>query len=82
MSGEMRSIPQRINDFLVRREGRMYCDNCIQERLGLRWRQQVQLITAVLAVTDSFERNVGECCTCHQVKQVVQAVARSAKLHT
>jgi hypothetical protein len=51
----------------------MYCDTCIQERLGLKWRQQVQLITATLAVTESFKRDLGQCCTCHEVKQVIQA---------
>jgi hypothetical protein len=69
-----RSVPQKISDFLVRRQNRMYCDTCIQERLGLKWRQQVQLITATLAVTDSFKRDLGQCCTCHEEKQVIQAV--------
>jgi hypothetical protein len=72
-----RTVPQKVNDFLVRRQNRLYCDACIQERLGLKWRQQVQLITATLAVTDSFKRCLGLCSTCHEVKQVVQAVARS-----
>jgi hypothetical protein len=52
----------------------MYCDTCIQERLGLKWRQQVQLITATLAVTDAFKRDLGQCCTCQEAKQVIQAV--------
>jgi hypothetical protein len=52
--GDARSVPQRIKDFLVRRQGRMYCDTCIQERLGLKWRQQVQVITATLSITESF----------------------------
>jgi hypothetical protein len=51
----------------------MYCDSCIQERLGLKWRQQVQLITATLAVTDSFKRDIGRCSTCQEVKQVIKA---------
>jgi hypothetical protein len=69
-----RTVPQKINDFLVRRPGRVFCDTCIQERLGLKWRQQVQLITATLAVTDAFKRDLGPCCTCNEVKQVIQAV--------
>jgi hypothetical protein len=80
MNGPMngRTVPQKINDFLVRRPGRMFCDTCIQERLGLKWRQQVQLITATLAVTEAFNRDQGHCCTCSEVKQVIQAVtARS-----
>ena len=70
-----RPVPEKISDFLVRRQGRMYCDTCIQERLGLKWRQQVQLITATLAVTESFKREVGRCCTCGDAKQVIQALA-------
>jgi hypothetical protein len=41
--------------------------------LGLRWRQQVQLVTATLAVTSSFERKQARCCTCDEVKQVTSA---------
>jgi hypothetical protein len=68
-----RSVPEKVSDFLVRCSGRKYCDSCIQERLGLRWRQQVQLITATLAVTTSFERELGQCCICDEKKQVIYA---------
>ena len=69
-----RFIPERIRDFLLQRPGRRYCDSCIQERLGLRWRQQVQLVTATLAVTRSFERDRSTCCTCNEEKHVIAAV--------
>ncbi len=69
-----RSVPEKISDFLIRRQGGTYCDTCIQERLGLKWRQQVQLITATLAVTECFKRELGRCRTCDDVKQVIQAV--------
>jgi len=58
----------------MQRQGRVYCDACIQERLGLKWRQQVQLIAATLAVTGLFERDVTSCCTCHETKQGTSAV--------
>ena len=74
-----RTVPQKINDFLVRRQGRMFCDTCIQERLGLKWRQQVQLITATLAVTEAFRRDLGQCGTCNEVKQVIHAVRASER---
>jgi hypothetical protein len=73
----MRSVPKRISDFLVERQGRMYCDTCIQERLGLRWRQQVQLISATLAVTDLFQRETGRCCVCEEIKQVTWSIKPS-----
>jgi hypothetical protein len=69
-----RFIPEKIRDFLTERPGRRYCDSCIQERLGLRWRQQVQLVTATLAVTRSFKRDRSMCCTCNEEKQVIAAV--------
>jgi hypothetical protein len=52
----------------------MYCDACIQERLGLKWRQQVQLITLTLSCTERFVREQAPCCTCHESKQVITAV--------
>jgi hypothetical protein len=69
-----RFIPEKIRDFLNERPGRPYCDTCIQERLGLRWRQQVQLVTATLAVTRFFTRERSECCTCHEEKRVISSV--------
>jgi len=68
------TVPQKINDFLLQRQERMYCDTCIQERLGLKWRQQVQLITATLAVTSGFRREFNKCCTCEEIKQVTHAI--------
>jgi hypothetical protein len=76
MSG--RSVPQRISDFLVQHEFKMYCDTCVQERLGLKWRQQVQLVTATLAVTDTFERALDRCSACQEVKQVIKVARNSA----
>jgi len=68
------SLPEKISAFLVRRPGRMYCDTCIQERLGLRWRQQVQLVTATLAVTNGYARQLNLCCRCQMRRQVTLAV--------
>ena len=68
------NIPGKIHDFLMARAKRAYCDGCIQERLGLKWRQQVQLVTSTLAVTQSFAREHGVCCNCQEQKQVVRAL--------
>jgi hypothetical protein len=65
-----RSVPKKVSEFLVKCSGRKYCDACIQERLGFKWRQQVQLVTATLAVTPLFQREMGLCCTCNETKQV------------
>lgn len=69
-----RSVPERVRDFLAQRLGRMYCDACIQERLGLKWRQQVQLVTSTLACTTDFDREQDLCCTCNETKHVIFAV--------
>ena len=74
----VRTVPKPINDFLVEREGRSYCGACIQERLGLKWRQQVQLITATLAVTGDFERDLDRCSTCQDTKQVIMACIQAS----
>jgi hypothetical protein len=73
--GPTRTVPERIAEFLVGREGNTFCDQCIQDELGLKWRQQVQLVTATLAVTRLFRRDSGECQSCHQFKQVIRHVA-------
>src|SRR5580704_6492907 len=72
------TLPRRISEFLSQRQERMYCDTCIQERLGLKWRQQVQLITATLAVTSGFQREFNKCCTCEELKQVTHAVGNQS----
>jgi hypothetical protein len=70
---DRRSIPARVRDFLRDRPGRIYCDTCIQERLGLKWRQQAQLITATLGVTSEFDRGRWVCSTCNQTKFGISA---------
>ncbi len=69
------TVPERVKDFLATHEGEMFCDSCIQENLGLKWRQQVQLITATLGVTRDFKRDLAQCCGCEEVKQATQAIA-------
>jgi hypothetical protein len=69
-----RRTPEKVRDFLQARRGRSYCDECIQIRMGLRWRQQVQLITATLSVTRSFERSQDICCYCNERKHVICAL--------
>ena len=70
------TVPERVKDFIVQAGSAAYCDGCIQDRLGLKWRQQVQLITATLAVTDSFRREPGSCSGCGESKQIIHAVNR------
>ncbi len=72
MSAWARTVPKRINDFLVeRRDALLRCLHPGTARVE--WRQQVQLITATLAVTNGFERSLDRCCTCQDTKQVILA---------
>jgi Domain of unknown function (DUF4118) len=71
------TVPERVKEFIIHSDGATFCDGCIQDRLGLKWRQQVQLITATLAVTDSFARAPGHCSSCAELKQVIRAVGRN-----
>jgi Domain of unknown function (DUF4118) len=73
-AGPTRTVPERIAEFLVGHERAMYCDQCIQDQLGLKWRQQVQLVTATLAVTNLFQRDSGQCQNCKQLKHVIRHV--------
>jgi hypothetical protein len=77
-----RTVPRKVSEFLTQRQGRTYCDICIQERLGLKWRQQVQLITATLACTEVFARELGPCCICNETKQVISAVKNTPTQQT
>jgi Domain of unknown function (DUF4118) len=74
LAGRSGTVPARVREFLVRSPDAIYCDGCIQESLGLKWRQQVQLITATLAVTELFTRGAGECCVCKELKHVIRMV--------
>jgi hypothetical protein len=73
------TVPGRVKEFIVHSGGATFCDGCIQDRLGLKWRQQVQLITATLAVTDAFRREQGRCFACDELKQVIQAVGHDER---
>ncbi|HEX3505551.1 MAG TPA: hypothetical protein VHU22_19380 [Xanthobacteraceae bacterium] len=76
------SLPEKISSFLTNRRGRRYCDTCIQERLGLKWRQQVQLVTATLAVTNGYVRELDRCCICQIDRQVTSAASDCSQAAT
>jgi hypothetical protein len=76
------TLPEKISNFLNNRRGRRYCDTCIQERLGLKWRQQVQLVTATLAVTYGYAREFDRCCVCQIERQVTSATSDSSRRET
>jgi len=58
------TIPERIKNFLRKREGTRYCDDCLAERLGLPKRQEAQQATSSFAGTGDFIRSKGLCFVC------------------
>lgn len=67
------TVPEQIFNFL-KDERFAYCDDCIQSELKLARRQQVQQVTATLALTKSFTRKIGDCVNCFaEGKMVIRA---------
>jgi hypothetical protein len=70
------TIPERVRDFLVDHRPDCFCDDCIQERLSLKRRQEVAPVTKTLGLTPGFIRGAGLCvsCTRTRTKLGIQAV--------
>ena len=66
------SVPEKVTRFLIVRPDQLYCDSCVQQSLDMKWRQQVQLVTATLATTGLFKRENAQCSVCSEVKQVTR----------
>ncbi len=58
------TVPERVVDFLRKRKGSSFCDDCIAEQLKLKKRQEVQPITATLALCSDFSRDKDICSSC------------------
>jgi hypothetical protein len=66
------TVPQRITGFLRANPRKLFCDDCIANRLKLAHRQQAQQATVGLATVD-FPRHMGTCFDCGGIKQVIQS---------
>jgi hypothetical protein len=58
------SIPQRIVDFLRQHQGSYFCDDCVAIDLKMKQRQEVQTVTATLALCSGYLRIDGHCSEC------------------
>jgi hypothetical protein len=67
------SVPKAIFDYLRAGDVGAVCDDCIQATLNLRHRQQVQQVTATLALTKEFDRRKDWCFICNCEKQTISA---------
>ena len=72
------SVPEKVARFLIVRPDQVYCDGCVQQSLNMKWRQQVQLVTATLAATGLFKRENAQCSVCNEVKQVTRVCSNSS----
>ena len=70
------SVPEQISHFLSQNANNGYCDACIQEKLRLKRRQQVELVTATLRITGEFDQGIKRCESCGEVKDVTQLSAQ------
>nr|QDF39074.1 hypothetical protein FJN17_16770 [Bradyrhizobium symbiodeficiens] len=75
------SVPKQIFDFLLH-DGGAYCDACIQAQLNLPRRQQVQQVTATLALTNQFVRQKDACYRCSDERQIIYAKSRPRRIRT
>ena len=56
--------PERIYEFLTKKKGSFFCDDCLMKEVGLKQRQQVQPVTDTLWLTPGFERQRQRgCCS-------------------
>jgi hypothetical protein len=67
------TVPQRVFQHLRKNRRVAFCDGCIAKKLGMPGPQQVQPITATLALTPGFTRETGTCQDCYKRKEVIQA---------
>ena len=54
--------PERIYEFLTKKKGSVFCDDCLMKEVGLKQRQQVQPVTDTLRLTPGFERQRQRGC--------------------
>jgi len=58
------TVPEMVVDLLRKNKGTAVCDDCIRQRLVLKKRQEVQPVTATLALCSWFTRSHGMCPWC------------------
>ncbi len=68
------TFPEQINAYISKGRPDAYCDDCIAEGLDTERLEQVQLVTATLATTASFNRATGECAICGNVTAITAGV--------
>ena len=58
------SIDNRICEFLMRRGGQGFCDDCLRKALGLRNLRSVQRATEALGDGSAYRRETRFCGAC------------------
>lgn len=66
-------VSQRTHDLITRHERRPVCNACIREGVGLPFgSSHPALITAALATTSEFIREMGICSICSKERMVIR----------
>jgi hypothetical protein len=68
------TIAEQVSTFLRQNGGKAYCDDCLQELVGLKLRQQAQRVTGALEQTREFARQKAFCSNCGRDKKVTRTV--------
>jgi hypothetical protein len=65
----------RICEFLARRGGQAFCDDCLRRTLGLRRRHQVQQATAaIIRDSPAYRRELTFCAACSNERLTLRAI--------
>jgi hypothetical protein len=70
------TVPEKIVGFLRKHRTQAVCDDCLFKELDLKQRQEVQPVTATLALCSGFSRLKGQCSVCgsNRPKYVTKAM--------
>ena len=59
--------------FLQTSNDRAYCDDCLTTLMGFSGPAEAERVISGLAGMGGFTREPGECCLCHERKQITRA---------
>ena len=68
------SIYNRICEFLMRRGGQAFCDDCLRRAMGLRSRHPIQQVArAIIMESSAYRRETRYCGACGNERLTLRA---------
>ena len=65
---------KRVAVFLRRHTGERFCITCLQKKLRVKARSQVEDATRRLGLMQNFDRQYATCSVCGKVRKVIRAL--------